>query len=1349
MKNYTLLFLICGLLSSCTENANRPADDTFPSQINSNMLISTDISNQQITAFAEDSMGHIWIGTSRGLNKFNVHEFQQYFNAADSLSLCFDQISQIFRDSRNRLWVGTRNGICRYTDKDCFERIPIENFSRNVVEILEDSEGRIFLNMVEQLCKYQPEENRFTVVIPNFDVEKDWSTRCFLDKSGHLWAVSRNMLRCYETSSLQLLKTIALQIPTHTVFMQDNDVLWLLWGNTLTLYDTRNDRYLPVPGAIRRHPRLLESIITQIYPYSDSALLIHTTNGLFFYNPADQTVVYQTEDGFPFNAPNAKITTMFTDSQKNLWIGTADQGYMVKYNYKERFNTNNYLFSHFKNKSVTAVTTDKNGNLWLATSMDGVFMYHAENKTVYPIKTQQFLQAKEKFLRNRVTNIFIDNEGFLWLMSEMSRIFRCRYADGQLHLVKEYWLPTGGSFSMMQDADGNFYIAGFNENIYIMRNGETQFSPLPLFSPHYVFTNKIIRLANGNILLGAFAENLVLISDAGKTVKRIDVMQHIKNSVFVPTALFEDSAGNIWFGTMYNGLFRYSPKTGNVEAIGGTACRDICEILEDTQNNLWISTLFGLSKYDRATGKIVNYYKSDGIGGNQFNERSACRTQEGTLIFGGTHGLTFFNPAEPTENRQIPLLFENLKINNKLVFPYNSQIIDKHLTYNPEVRLKHNENNIAISYSALDYAEFPRVRFFFKMEKDGVDKEWMDLNNYHEAYFSNLSPGKYIFSVKMTNHDQTVTEAENQLSIIISPAPWGSWWAKCFYILLLTIFGLITYKIIYNTRSNKAAIRREQEEKEQEKRINEMNMSFFTNVSHEFRTPLTMISGPVMQLCNDNSILGENKKMLYIIQRSVNRMLKLVNQLLDFNKLDYDALKLQVKRTDIVSALVQTSDIFRVNAENKQINLLLYGLEDSYITWIDGDKLDKIVGNLFSNALKFTPAGGKIILFFDVISRGEALAKFPLTDKDISPEYVKIMIADSGRGIPADKLEKIFERYYQIIDQDKGAYNWGAGIGLYYARRLVELHHGYIRAANGNDGGATFTVILPVADEAYSAEEKEAGKEEQNEVFPLQTQKQLGEMQSDDNDKHRYKLLVVDDDTEVSHYLNTLLSPDYKVINRFDADSAMKAIEEEAPDLIISDVVMPGVSGYDFCRRIKENLQLCHIPVILVTAKTTVESQVEGLNTGADAYVNKPFDPHYLTALIKSQLKNRENVRNLLGKKTKTDKMDQNALSPQDKAFMTELYRLMETELSNTELNIARMTEVLKISRTKLYYKIKGLTGENPNVFFKTYKLNRAAELLQEGKYNISEIADITGFSTLSHFSTSFKKQFKVSPSEF
>ncbi|MDD2727000.1 MAG: response regulator, partial [Proteiniphilum sp.] len=359
-------------------------------------------------------------------------------------------------------------------------------------------------------------------------------------------------------------------------------------------------------------------------------------------------------------------------------------------------------------------------------------------------------------------------------------------------------------------------------------------------------------------------------------------------------------------------------------------------------------------------------------------------------------------------------------------------------------------------------------------------------------------------------------------------------------------------------------------------------------------------------------------------------------------------------------------------------------------------------------------------------------------------------VSDTGMGIPEDQQEKIFERYYQMNEHSQGVYNWGTGIGLYYARRLAELHHGYINAMNRPEGsGALFVYILPVGDNAYTADEKEISIETQDEAFPIQADEQLSLQNMGQPTDDLPTILVVDDDTEIIHYLRSLLQGQYNITSRFDAESAYKSLQEKETDLVLSDIVMPGSSGIELCRMIKEDIQLCHIPVVLITAKATVEDQVEGLNTGADAYVTKPFDPNYLLALLKSQLSNREKIRNLLGKTTKTERITENVLSPQDNAFMTDLYQLMEMELSNPELNITRMTEMLQISRTKFYNKVKGLTGENPNVFFKKYKLNRAAELLSEGKYNISEVADMTGFATLSHFSASFKKHFGKSPSKY
>ena len=669
-----------------------------------------------------------------------------------------------------------------------------------------------------------------------------------------------------------------------------------------------------------------------------------------------------------------------------------------------------------------------------------------------------------------------------------------------------------------------------------------------------------------------------------------------------------------------------------------------------------------------------------------------------------------------------------------MVRPGKGACIDRHLSYNPDINLKYDQNGFSISFAALDYSESERLHHYYKL--DGFDQYWINAHNNKEAYYANLPAGTYTFRVRITQNDQSTIVGENAIRVIVHPAPWATWWAYTFYLIAgITILAFFI-RAMWRIRAEKQAVLRAEQAKAQEQFINKMNMSFFANISHEFRTPLTMISGPISLLYSSSDITGENKNLLRIVQRSVNRMLRLVNQMLDFNKLENDTLKLKVRPTEIVVFLKELTDIFRVNAESKSITMITNGLEGSFIAWIDEDKIDKIFTNLMSNALKYTPAGGRINVNFDIVSGEDAV------------QAVKIEVINTGQ-IPDDKLEKIFERYYQISDEHGGIYNWGTGIGLYYARSLARLHHGSLTASNlKDDNKVMFTLIVPVGQSAYSEAERSHEQVNQLEAFPLE-ENPLPVKPDPDLDKEKKTIMVVDDDSEVAYYLEMLLGSDYQVVCRFNAESALEAITENAPDLILSDVVMPGKDGYWLCREIKESLQLCHIPVILVTAKTTIENQVEGLNVGADAYVTKPFEPHYLMALIKSLLNNREKTRSLLSRSTQTDKMDENVLSPQDNMFMTELYHLMESELSNPELDVTRMTQLLKISRTKFYYKVKGLTGENPSVFFKTYKLNRAAELLKEGKYTISEIADMTGFNTLSHFSKSFKQQFGIPPSEY
>ena len=568
----------------------------------------------------------------------------------------------------------------------------------------------------------------------------------------------------------------------------------------------------------------------------------------------------------------------------------------------------------------------------------------------------------------------------------------------------------------------------------------------------------------------------------------------------------------------------------------------------------------------------------------------------------------------------------------------------------------------------------------------------------------------------------------------MKPDPWRSWWA----ILLYSLAGLgFVFLGVYEgwLRKQKSI------EAEELARLNTMQMNFFANVAHEFRTPLTMIAGPVSALSASERIAGQDRKMLGVMQRSVNWMLHLVNQILDFNKMEGDRLALKVAKQDIVPCVKEVLEVFQANAQAKGITLSDQ-VDGGFQMWMDADKVTKILMNLLSNALKFTPSGGQIEVAMDVLSRERAQVLFPLQEKDTDNRYVYLSVKDTGPGIPEEQLERIFERFYQL---KRGQVALGSGIGLYYSRSLATIHHGYLKSWNRTDGpqGAVFGLLLPAS--TYTEEEK-AGEVSQQRLFPVMDVEDHSMVQAAGE---RRRILVVDDDVDIANYLKVMLQSQYDVNTCFDVESALESLREEEPDLVISDVVMPGKSGFELCDAIKGDLQLCHIPVILVTAMAQVSSQVEGLEKGADAYVTKPFDPAYLQALAGSLLENREKLRSQLGKVASPAEVEDTRMAPQDKAFMKELYRLMDEELSNPELDVTLLSEKLRISRSKFYYKVKGLTGENPGEFFRRYKLNKAAGLLLEGKYNISEVADHTGFSSLSYFSSCFKKQFGVPPSEY
>lgn len=1312
-------------------------------------LQANDISNQRVSSFAEDEHGHIWIGTFRGLNRFNVHEYHQHFCTDDENSLPDNQISCLYKDSKNRLWVSSVNGMALYTDKDDFKRIPVESMSRNSVQILEDNSGRIYINTSISLCRYDEDEERFVEIQRLVDSDLPPVNSCYIASNDDILLVGpMNILR-YD-SNMKLKDAVNLPSYSNYISMTPDGRLWMSSYSGMTVYDTNLSSFALLPSVFRNHKIFVEAMVSSVHQHGNSMFIFNTEkDGLFVYNKVDDTLRHQSESGFPFNVPDVKINCMFTDSRGNLWIGTYDQGYHVVYSYEERFNNDGWLKLSLGQKSVVSVDSDSNDNLWISTLKDGMYLYNSRKQMFRKIDLAE-LFASQDAQKWDISSVFVDKDDNLWLTGGLG-VVRCSF-DGEKLRMNGSW-PVFMPIAVSQDDAGRIWVGSLGENIYYISPEDDVIHARKILSSQFTFTPYVLPMSGGRMLAASFQHGLSEIDAQENNVRQITVEESmwndcIRRSVFVPSCMYQDEDGMVWIGTVANGLMRFEPSTQELVHLSGAPCLDITSIEEDRHGNIWVSTQYGLGKYDRSSGKFINWYASDGIGGNQFYDRASCRLSDGTLVFGGTHGLTVFDPIDVTTHHDVAVYFEDLKVHNRLMRPGTDACLDKALTYGPDIVLDHDQNSFSITFAALEYGEYERVEYMYML--DGFDDHWIDAHNNREAYYSNIPAGKYDFKVRITNSDGSVVIAENSICVTVRPSLWFSWWAFILYAIILSCAVSLMLKVHRQLDFVKKEKLREQQEKEYERKINRMNMDFFANISHEFRTPLTMISGPVTQLQQSDEMTVDNKRLLNIVQRNIRRMLRLVNQLLDFNKMENDTLKLQVKPIDVIEQLRNLTDIFKVTAAEKNVVFRTYGLEDSLTMWADDDKLDKICFNILSNAMKFTKAGGKVEFSIDVISREEAAHIFTLSQKDVDVRYVKIVVKDSGPGIPEDQLDRIFERYYQLENQMRGSYNWGTGIGLYFARSLAQMHHGYLKAGNRTTGpGAVFTLILPLTEISYSESEKcHMGGAEVKSPFQMMSVKYT-EVPVSSDEQDRKKVLIVDDDADVIHYMKELLSPRFDVMSRFDVDSAYILMKEEAPDVVISDVVMPGKTGYELCRQIKENIQLSHIPVILLTAKSTVADQVEGLGCGADAYVTKPFEPEYLLALIDSQLRNRAKIRTMLVDSTDVTELEENTLSPQDNAFMNELYQLMENELSNSELDITRMTEMLHISRTKFYYKVKGLTGENPSAFFKRYKLNRAAQLLRERKHNISEIADMTGFSTLSHFSTSFKKQFGVSPSEY
>jgi signal transduction histidine kinase/DNA-binding response OmpR family regulator len=821
-----------------------------------------------------------------------------------------------------------------------------------------------------------------------------------------------------------------------------------------------------------------------------------------------------------------------------------------------------------------------------------------------------------------------------------------------------------------------------------------------------------------------------------------------------------------------NGRFeRYSVKDG-------LPSDWITEILEDDNGILWIATNNGLSKFNPGTATFRNYTIEDGLLSNQIGP--GCRSKTGELIFSSDDGFIIFHPDSIKDNLDIPPVYitDFYLFNKPVPIGYDSlsgrSILSKSLIECEELELNYDDKVFSFEFAALDYHAPMKNKYAYRME--GFDKDWTYVDaDYKLITYTNLDPGKYTFRVKGSNNDGYWNEAGASLKIIIHPPWWQTSWAYLFYLLMIGSTVYFTWKAQLKRIRTKNEFKMTKFEARKMHEVDEMKSRFFTNISHEFRTPLTLILGPATDILDSTNEL-KTRKNISLIRKNANRLLGLVNQLLDISKLESGNMKLQTAPQNIVTLLKAFTLSFTSYAERKRITLKFNSSENEIMVYLDKDKIEKIMTNLLSNAFKFTPEGGRIEISMRVrqsydgqsnLNMPEATAPVSLAPPDRSSsvirrtpsndwfhEGVEVRISDSGIGIPPDKLPHIFDRFYQV-DGSHTREQEGTGIGLALTKELVELHKGKIEVESVEGKGTTFVITLPLGKDHLKLEEigqAEDGKEKDliQHVYDDDLEKR-GEPEVDLEiaEKESFpSLLIIEDNFDLRKYIKDQLQEGYRILEAGDGEDGWAQSLEHLPDLIISDVMMPKMDGFQLCQKLKMDERTSHIPVILLTAKAAKEDKLAGYETGADEYIMKPFEPVELRARIKNLLEQRNRLHEHFSRQGIFD-LHQAKITPVDKIFLQKIYHEITLHISDPSFGVETLAENIAISRSVLHRKLVSLTGEPPVEFIRRIRLNRAVELMEKKFGNLSEIALEVGFTNPAYFSDCFRRQFGVSPSQY
>ena len=1291
-----------------------------------NYQVENGLSYNSVLCSIQDKKGFMWFGTKSGLNRFDGYSFRIYqTNQENKNSISDNIIYSLYEDKNEILWVGTHNGL--YSFDPSTEKFTVVSGTRNhiVRHVTGDSTNNVwfvgnltlsFYNTATKEVKYFNKEAPDATSIGLVNQDKVW----FSTVSGYVKSLDlrNNLIESFNVSTHLSADATDFFIEKLN-YTGDNSFIVSTVAEGIKLFDIQQRTYkdiLPTDenGAVI-HAR-------DILYVGDDTYWFGTESGIFIYdfkNGTYKRLRHHFND--PYSLSDNAVYTLLEDREGGIWIGTYFGGlnyYPKQYNSFYNFFTKGES-NELQGRAVRELVEDKYGFLWVGTEDEGL-------NRLDP-KTNIFTKyGSDKGLKYTNIHGLLADDDRLWVGTFQNGISILNLRTGRV--IKRF-ISGRDSNSIKNNFVESFYkskageiYVGTGTGLYRYNKVKDNFS-LVRDVPETLHYVSITEDGNGTIWAGSLRDGLYYFNPSkhskGSYISDPNNRQSLSNNSV--NSLFIDSRNNLWVATE-GGLCKYDPKNKNFTVFSqkdGFLSNIFYKIQEDQNANLWVSTGNGLARFNQANGKIENYTKSDGLLTNQFNYSSAFTSEDGQMYFGSVKGLLRFNPSSFSKSKFTPPVYiTGIQVdNNELLVNDKNSPLERSVSYTRDIRLGYKQSTFSIDFAALSFTAPENVQYAYMME--GLDNNWIYLKSNRKVYFTNLAPGDYVFKVKASNSSGIWNENIAKLNIVIAPPFWAS---KTAYILyILATMGLITLFIReYSSRVHRKNKERLTElEREKEKELYKAKIEFFTYVTHEIRTPLTLIKAPLEDILTETDTTPDLKQNLLSIEKNTNRLLDLTNQLLDFRKTESKGFSLTFIQSDISKLLLEIYHRFKPAIDQRKLNASLDIPEVSIIAYADPEALNKIISNLLDNAVKY--ARSKISVGLSV---------------DRTAKTFAIEVKSDGNLIPESDREKIFEPFYRLeSDLNKR----GTGIGLPLARSLTELHEGKLLVEADQNQMNVFSVILPFKHEhTFDLGPKDPG----DDYFEIQ------ESAVAEKDIDVPVILVVEDNAEILDFIENKLSPNYLLLKASNGKEAIEVLRENAVQLIISDIMMPVMDGLELCKYVKTNVEFTHIPIILLTAKNTVRSKIEGLETGADAYIEKPFSLHHLRTQISNLLANREKIKNYFASSPLVH-IKSIAYNKADEAFLEELNEAIHKNLANPLFDVDILADAMNMSRATLYRKIKAISNLSPRHLIAITRLKKAAELLVESDHKISTIARMVGFSSQSQLSRSFIKQFGVTPSEY